>query len=179
MTTNSQTSITVADATFLMNHDVLQFVDSATGNTEYVQISADPSSGTGITVRISGFKVYETFTVAYGAPALTIPFKGNLIIVLGTGAVIELLADTEHVVTSPVVLTPGTVSVGNVVETDFGQSTDPASIVAAGSSTAGATGALATALQTVSGTPMLAVSLQDPTQVAVSGGKASPVKVET
>ena len=34
------------DATFLMNHDVLQFVDSATGNTEYVQISGDPTSAT-------------------------------------------------------------------------------------------------------------------------------------
>ncbi len=46
VTTNSQTAITTADATFLMNHDVLQFVDSATGNTEYVQISADPTSST-------------------------------------------------------------------------------------------------------------------------------------
>ena len=35
-----------SDATFLMNHDVLQFVDSATGNTEYVQISGDPTSAT-------------------------------------------------------------------------------------------------------------------------------------
>ena len=46
VTTNSQTAITTADATFLMNHDVLQFVDSATGNTEYVQISGDPTSAT-------------------------------------------------------------------------------------------------------------------------------------
>src|SRR5215468_6599018 len=30
------TSLTVADATFLMNHDVLQLVDSTSGNTEYV-----------------------------------------------------------------------------------------------------------------------------------------------
>ena len=46
VTSNSQTAITTADATFLMNHDVLQFVDSATGNTEYVQISGDPTSST-------------------------------------------------------------------------------------------------------------------------------------
>jgi Family of unknown function (DUF5309) len=44
VTTTSQSAITTADATFLMNHDVLQFVDLATGNTEYVQISGDPTS---------------------------------------------------------------------------------------------------------------------------------------
>jgi Family of unknown function (DUF5309) len=46
VTTTGQTAITTADATFLMNHDVLQFVDSATGNTEYVQINGDPTSAT-------------------------------------------------------------------------------------------------------------------------------------
>ena len=43
---NDGVTVTTADATFLMNHDVLQFVDSATGNTEYVQISGDPTSST-------------------------------------------------------------------------------------------------------------------------------------
>ena len=46
VTSAGQTAITTADATFLMNHDVLQFVDSATGNTEYAQISGDPTSAT-------------------------------------------------------------------------------------------------------------------------------------
>jgi hypothetical protein len=46
VTSTGQTAISTADATFLMNHDVLQFVDSATGNTEYVQISGDPTSAT-------------------------------------------------------------------------------------------------------------------------------------
>ncbi len=46
VTSTSQTAITTADATFLMNHDVLQFVDSVTGNTEYVQINGDPTSST-------------------------------------------------------------------------------------------------------------------------------------
>jgi hypothetical protein len=46
VTSAGQTAITTADATFLMNHDVLQFVDSATGNTEYVQIAGDPTSAT-------------------------------------------------------------------------------------------------------------------------------------
>src|SRR5580692_7468954 len=38
VTANSQTALTATDATFLMNHDVLQLVDSVTGNSEYVQI---------------------------------------------------------------------------------------------------------------------------------------------
>jgi hypothetical protein len=46
VTSAGQTAISTTDATFLMNHDVLQFVDSATGNTEYVQISGDPTSAT-------------------------------------------------------------------------------------------------------------------------------------
>jgi Family of unknown function (DUF5309) len=46
VTSTGQTAITTADATFLMNHDVLQFVDSATGNTEYVQVNGDPTSAT-------------------------------------------------------------------------------------------------------------------------------------
>src|SRR5271163_3133444 len=44
------TTLTVADATFLMNHDLLQLVDSSTGNTEEVQVSADPLSSTTISV---------------------------------------------------------------------------------------------------------------------------------
>jgi hypothetical protein len=44
----SNTSFTVADATFLMNHDVLQLVD-ASGNMEYIQISGDPTSATTFT----------------------------------------------------------------------------------------------------------------------------------
>jgi len=41
-----QTSFTTTDATFLMNHDVLEVVDSATGNIERVQINGDPTSST-------------------------------------------------------------------------------------------------------------------------------------
>jgi hypothetical protein len=50
ISSNSATSVTVADATFLMNHDLLDLTDSVSGNTERVQVSADPSSSTGITV---------------------------------------------------------------------------------------------------------------------------------
>ena len=47
---STQTSLTLADATFLMNHDVLELVDSVTGNVERVQISGDPTSSTTVNV---------------------------------------------------------------------------------------------------------------------------------
>ena len=50
VTSSSQTSLTLADATFLMNHDVLELVDSATGNIERVQINGDPTSSTTVNV---------------------------------------------------------------------------------------------------------------------------------
>jgi uncharacterized protein DUF5309 len=46
----SATSLTVADATFLMNHDVLEIVDSTTGNVERVQVSGDPAGANTIAV---------------------------------------------------------------------------------------------------------------------------------
>jgi Family of unknown function (DUF5309) len=50
ISSNSATTLTLADATFLMNHDVLNVVDSATGNSEYVQVNGDPTSSTTVTV---------------------------------------------------------------------------------------------------------------------------------
>lgn len=50
VSSSSATSLTVADATFLMNHDVLEIVDSTTGNIERVQVSSDPTSGNTINV---------------------------------------------------------------------------------------------------------------------------------
>jgi Family of unknown function (DUF5309) len=60
------TGLVVADATFLMNHDVLQLIDSATGNNEYVQISGDPTSSTGITVvrGVSGTTAQSAYATA-------------------------------------------------------------------------------------------------------------------
>src|SRR5580692_3308608 len=46
VTANNQVAITVADATFLMNHDVLELIDTSSGNSERVQINGDPTSGT-------------------------------------------------------------------------------------------------------------------------------------
>jgi hypothetical protein len=44
------TALTVVDASSLMNHDVLQLIDSATSNSEYVQVNGDPTSATTINV---------------------------------------------------------------------------------------------------------------------------------
>ena len=50
VSSGSQTSLALADATFLMNHDVLELVDSVTGNIERVQITGDPTSSTSVNV---------------------------------------------------------------------------------------------------------------------------------
>ena len=47
---STTTGLVLADATFLMNHDVLQLVDSASGASEYVQVSGDPTGTNTITV---------------------------------------------------------------------------------------------------------------------------------
>ena len=44
------TALTVADATSLQNHDIIQLIDSASGNSEYVQVNGDPTSSTTINV---------------------------------------------------------------------------------------------------------------------------------
>jgi hypothetical protein len=64
VTTNAQTALTVADATFLMNHDVLELQDSTTGNIERVQVSGDPTSATGITVTrgVAGYTPLASIT---------------------------------------------------------------------------------------------------------------------
>jgi hypothetical protein len=50
ITSGSATSLTVTDATFLMNHDVLEIVDSTTGNVERVQVNGDPTGPNTINV---------------------------------------------------------------------------------------------------------------------------------
>jgi hypothetical protein len=81
VTSNTQTTLTVADATFLMNHDVLEVVDAATGNIERVQISGDPTSATtvnvtrGIWSQTSG--VIGTAPLASAASGSTVNLIGN------------------------------------------------------------------------------------------------------
>jgi Family of unknown function (DUF5309) len=47
---NATTGITVTDASSYQNHDVLQWIDSASGNSEYVQVNGDPLTGTTLNV---------------------------------------------------------------------------------------------------------------------------------
>ena len=74
VSSNSTTSLTFADATFLMNHDVLQLVDSATGNTEFVQISGDPTSSTTVNVTRGSAGTTALSSVASGS---TVNLIGN------------------------------------------------------------------------------------------------------
>ncbi len=77
----TQTSLTLADATFLMNHDVLEVVDSATGNVERIQVSGDPSTPNTINVtrglwsQIGG--VVGTTPLSSMAPSSTVNLIGN------------------------------------------------------------------------------------------------------
>ncbi len=47
---STTTGLTLSDATFLMNHDVLELTDSTSGSVERVQISGDPTGTNTITV---------------------------------------------------------------------------------------------------------------------------------
>lgn len=74
VTSNTQTSLTFADATFLMNHDVLEVIDSATGNVERVQVSGDPTSATTVNVTrgVAGYA-----PIASAASGSTVNLIGN------------------------------------------------------------------------------------------------------
>src|SRR5215472_14302664 len=74
ISSSGTTSLTLADATFLMNHDVLQLVDSSSGNSEYVQVSGDPSSSTTITVTRGSAGTTALSSVANGS---TVYLVGN------------------------------------------------------------------------------------------------------
>ncbi len=50
LTASTTTGLVLADATFLMNHDVLQLIDMTSGSSEYVQISGDPTGTNTVTV---------------------------------------------------------------------------------------------------------------------------------
>jgi hypothetical protein len=54
VTTTTQTGLTLDDATYLMNHDVLQLIDTTSGSSEYVQVNGDPTGTNTVTV-LRGF----------------------------------------------------------------------------------------------------------------------------
>ena len=50
ITSNSATSLTVSDNSFIMNGDLIEIVDSTTGNVERAQVVADPGGSGALTV---------------------------------------------------------------------------------------------------------------------------------
>jgi hypothetical protein len=86
---NSQTSLTLADATFLMNHDVLELVDSVTGNIERVQVSGDPTSSTTVNVTRG---LWSEISGIQGTTALSSVTNGSTVNLIGnsrTGAEVQ------------------------------------------------------------------------------------------
>jgi hypothetical protein len=81
ITSGSATSLTVTDATFLMNHDVLEIVDSTTGNVERVQVNGDPTGPNTVSVtrglwsQIGG--VVGTTPLSAAAASSTVNLIGN------------------------------------------------------------------------------------------------------
>ncbi len=86
VTSNIQTTLTLADATFLMNHDVLELVDSVTGNVERVQISGDPTSSSTVNVTRG---IWSEVAGVQGTSALSSVTNGSTVNLIGnsrTGA---------------------------------------------------------------------------------------------
>jgi Family of unknown function (DUF5309) len=86
---STQTSLTLTDATFLMNHDVLELVDSVTGNVERVQISGDPTSSTTVNVTRG---IWSEVSGTQGTTALSSVTNGSTINLIGnsrTGAEVQ------------------------------------------------------------------------------------------
>ena len=89
VTSSGQTSLTLADATFLMNHDVLELVDSTTGNVERVQISGDPTSSTTVNITRG---LWSEVSGTQGTTALSSVTNGSTVNLIGnsrTGAEVQ------------------------------------------------------------------------------------------
>jgi hypothetical protein len=89
VSSSSQTSLTLADATFLMNHDVLELVDSVTGNVERVQVSGDPTSSTTVNVTRG---LWSEISGTQGTTALSSVTSGSTVNLIGnsrTGAEVQ------------------------------------------------------------------------------------------
>ncbi len=96
ISSSSQTSLTLADATFLMNHDVLELVNPS-GNVERVQVSGDPTSPTTVNVTRGLYtEVLGAVTLPSGSnnyvTGLTTFTTGNTVNLIGnsrTGAEVQ------------------------------------------------------------------------------------------
>jgi Family of unknown function (DUF5309) len=71
---STTTGLTLTDATFLMNGDVLQLIDSTSGSSEYVQVNGDPTGTQTVTV-VRG--VASTTATTSVASASTVNLVGN------------------------------------------------------------------------------------------------------
>jgi Family of unknown function (DUF5309) len=71
---STTTGLTLSDATFLMNHDVLELIDSTSGSTERVQINGDPTGTNTVTVIRGVAGTTATTSVASGS---TVNLIGN------------------------------------------------------------------------------------------------------
>ncbi|HKI21334.1 MAG TPA: DUF5309 family protein [Isosphaeraceae bacterium] len=71
---STATGLSLGDATFLMNHDVLQLIDSTSGASEYVQINGDPTGSQTVTVIRGVAGTTATTSVASGS---TVNLIGN------------------------------------------------------------------------------------------------------
>jgi hypothetical protein len=74
ISSTTTTGLTLADCTFLMNHDVLELIDSTSGSVERVQINGDPTGTNTITV-IRG--VSSTTATSSVAANSTVNLIGN------------------------------------------------------------------------------------------------------
>ena len=71
---STTTGLTLGDATFLMNHDVLELIDSSSGSVERVQINGDPTGTNTITVLRGTAGTTATTSIASGS---TVTLIGN------------------------------------------------------------------------------------------------------
>jgi hypothetical protein len=74
ISSTTTTGLVLGDASFLMNHDVLELVDSLSGATERVQINGDPTSSLNVTVLRGMSATTATGTVT---AASTVRLIGN------------------------------------------------------------------------------------------------------
>jgi hypothetical protein len=68
------TGLVLGDCTFLMNHDVLQLIDTTSGSSEYVQVNGDPTGTNTVTVLRGVAGTTATSSVATGS---TVNLIGN------------------------------------------------------------------------------------------------------
>jgi hypothetical protein len=74
VSSTTTTGLVLGDATFLMNHDVLQLIDSVSGASEYVQVSGDPTGSNTVTVLRGVSNTTPSASVAAGS---TVNLIGN------------------------------------------------------------------------------------------------------